>query len=269
MIKIFKNFAYFVLNLFSTFKYAGNGLTKVPKNKNSTVSDLFLWVKTEDRSTYFEFININYLINPIDPNLNINTAKFVFFDNNGLKFHETEIAYSKEGRNSINISSLLPTNYNGYGTFSCFHTNNTIFSKDSNTFIAERGYCGYSFQNNLHKSYVHGNLDAIANYKEDYEMLGNYNNKIYIYNLQYEFEPDINYEIFLTNPTKRPQKLRLFFSNNKSLDENIVINSKGSYKKLLFFNNKVKLKLAIESKMYMSRPIVFRYHYNSLDIFHG
>ena len=59
MIKIFKNYAYFVLNLFSTFKYAGNGLTKVPKNKNSTVSDLFLWVKTEDRSTYFEFININ------------------------------------------------------------------------------------------------------------------------------------------------------------------------------------------------------------------
>ena len=100
-------------------------------------------------------------------------------------------------------------------------------------------------------------------------MLGNYNNKIYIYNLQYEFEPDINYEIFFTNPTKRPQKLRLFFSNNKSLDENIVINSKGSYKKFLFFNNKVKLKLAIESKMYMARPIIFRYHDNSLDVFHG
>jgi hypothetical protein len=100
-------------------------------------------------------------------------------------------------------------------------------------------------------------------------MLGNYNKKTYFYNLQYEFLADINYEIIITNPTRNKQSITLNFTNLYDLDEKFTLNPRGALVKKIFFNENIKVKLIVKSNIYMARPIIFRYHDNSLDVFHG
>jgi hypothetical protein len=262
-------FGKFYLLFISTFKYAGGGLTKIPSNSQATISDLFLWRKDPNWSSFFELLDIKYLINPNDDINRESIAKFIFFNNFGEQIFEKNIAYSNEGRNTINISNILPENINGYGTFSCFHIISNTYLSGTKSFFAERGYCGYSRNDNICKSYVHGNLDAVAYNNSEIEMLGNYNKRTYFYNLQYEFVAGVNYEIILTNPTNKKQKITLNFINENSFDEIFTLNPRGSLVKKLFFKENIKVRLIVKSNIYMARPIIFRYHDNSLDVFHG
>ena len=268
--KAFKYFfAKFYLRFFSIFNFAGGGLTKIPSYPQATIRDLFLWRKDSDWSSFFELLDIKYLINP---NVDINresVSKFIFFNNFGEQIFEKNIAYSKEGRKTINISNILPESINGYGTFSCFHIISNSYLSETNSFYAERGYCGYSRNDNQCKSYVHGNLDAVAYNNSKIEMLGNYNKRTYFYNLQYEFLAGINYEIIITNPTRNKQKITLNFTNLNDLDEIFTLNARGSLVKRIFFKENIKVRLIVKSNLYMARPIIFRYHDNSLDVFHG
>lgn len=267
--KVKFKFNKYILSNFASYLYAYGGLTKVPFHSEAIISDLFLWRKDDTWSSFFELLDLNYLVNPDD---NINTksiAKFVFFDDLGNQIFVKDIAYSKEGRNTINISNILPDSINGYGTFACFHLLSNSYLNESKSFFAERGYCGYSRYNNLCKSYVHGNLDAIAYNNSIIEMLGNYNKRTYFYNLQYQFEAGINYEIILTNPTREKQIITLNFTNLKGLDEIFTLNSRGTIIKKIFFKENIKSRLIVKSNLYMARPIIFRHHDNSLDVFHG
>lgn len=267
--KVKYKFNKYFLSNFSNYLLAYDGLTKVPSSPKAIISDLFLWRKDTVWTTFFELLNINYLINPNDYNSSESYAKLLFFNQLGEKFLEQDISYSNEGRNTINISNLIPDNLNGFGTFSCIHLSNNLNIIENNSFIAERGYCGYSRNDSICKSYVHGNLDAISYDKSDIEMLGNYNKRTYFYNLQYEFKAGINYDIVLTNPTNNNQNITLNFINNNSFDQVYNIKPRGSIVKNIFFTNNLKVKLIIKSNIYMARPIIFRYHENSLDVFHG
>jgi hypothetical protein len=262
-------FGKFYILLIPIFKFAGGGLTKIPSNSQATISDLFLWRKDSDWTTFFELLDIKYLINPNDEINRDSFAKFIFFNNLGEQIFEKNIAYSKDGRNTLNITNILPDSINGFGTFSCFHIISNTYLSESNSFFAERGYCGYSRNDNNCKSYVHGNLDAIAYNNSEIEMLGNFNKRTYFYNLQYEFEAGINYEIIITNPTRKKQIITLNFTNLKNLDEMFTLNSRGSVVKKIIFKENIKCRLIIKSNLYMARPIIFRYHENSLDVFHG
>ena len=262
-------FGKFYIHLIPIFKFAGGGLTKIPSNSQATISDLFLWRKDSDWTTFFELLDIKYLINPNDEINRESFAKFIFFNNLGEQIFEKNITYSKDGRNTLNITNILPDSINGFGTFSCFHIISNTYLSESKSFFAERGYCGYSRNDNNCKSYVHGNLDAIAYNNPEIEMLGNFNKRTYFYNLQYEFEAGINYEIIITNPTRKKQIITLNFTNLNDLDEMIALNARGSLVKKISFKENIKCRLIVKSNLYMARPIIFRYHDNSLDVFHG
>jgi hypothetical protein len=262
-------FGRYYLILISKFKFAGGGLTSIPSNSEATISDLFLWRKDPNWSSFFELLDIKYLINPNDEINRESIAKFIFFNNFGEEIFEKNIYYSNEGRKTINISNILPDSINGYGTFSCFHITSNTYLNETKSFFAERGYCGYSRNDNICKSYVHGNLDAVAYNNSKIEMLGNYNKRTYFYNLQYEFLAGINYEIIITNPTRNKQSITLNFTNLNELDEIFTLNPRGSLVKKLFFKENIKVRLIVKSNIYMARPIIFRYHDNSLDVFHG
>jgi hypothetical protein len=262
-------FGKFYLRFISIFTFAGGGLTKIPSNSQATISDLFLWRKDPNWSSFFELLDIKYLINPNDDINRESISKFIFFNSFGEKILEKDISYSNEGRNTINISSILPDSINGYGTFSCFHIISKSYLSKTNSFFAERGYCGYSRNDNQCKSYVHGNLDAVAYNNSKIEMLGNYNKRTYFYNLQYEFSAGINYEIIITNPTRSKQTITLNFTNLKESDEIFTLNPRGSIVKKIFLKGNIKVRLIVKSNIYMARPIIFRYHDNSLDVFHG
>ena len=268
--KVLKHFFFkYYIIILSKLNYAGGGLTKIPSNPLATISDLFLWRKDKTWTSFFELLNISHLINPNDLITSQAIAKLVFFDNVGNQIFEKDIAYSNIDRITINISNILPDSINGYGTFACFHLYSNSFLNDSKSFIAERGYCGYSRNNNICKSYVHGNLDALAYDKTNIEMLGNYNKRTYFYNLQYEFQPLFNYEIVLTNPTNKNQDFTLTFVNNHSLDEEFNIKPRGSVIKKIYFEQNINVKLIVKSSIYMARPVIFRHHHDSLDVFHG
>jgi len=272
--KILKNILKYIyhnyyLFLITRFKIAGGGLTKIPSYSQATISDLFLWRKDSDWSSFFELLDIKYLINPNDDINRESSAKFIFFDRFGEKILEKDIYYSNDGRNTINISNILPESINGYGTFSCFHIISNTYLSETKSFFAERGYCGYSRNDNKCKSYVHGNLDAVAYNNSKIEMLGNYNKRTYFYNLQYEFLTGINYEIIITNPTRNKQIITLNFTNLNEFDEIFTLNPRGSLVKKIFFKENTKIRLIVKSNIYMARPIIFRYHDNSLDVFHG
>ena len=262
-------FAKFYLRFISIFNFAGGGLTRLPSNSQATISDLFLWRKDPNWSSFFELLDIKYLINPNDDINRESSAKFIFFDRFGEKFLEKDIYYSNDGRKTINISNILPESISGYGTFSCFHIISNTYLSETKSFFAERGYCGYSRNDNICKSYVHGNLDAVAYNNSEIEMLGNYNKRTYFYNLQYEFVVGINYEIIITNPTRNKQTITLNFTNLKELDEIFTLNPRGSLVKKILIKENIKIRLIVKSNIYMARPIIFRYHDNSLDVFHG
>ena len=262
-------FGRYYLILISKFKFAGGGLTSIPSNSEATISDLFLWRKDSNWSSFFELLDIVYLVNPIEDIKRESIARFIFFNNFGEEIFEKNISYSNEGRKTINISNILPDSINGYGTFSCFHITSNTYLYETKSFFAERGYCGYSRNDNICKSYVHGNLDAVAYNNSKIEMLGNYNKRTYFYNLQYEFLASINYEIIITNPTRNKQSITLNFTNLNELDEIFTLNPRGSLVKKLFFKENIKVRLIVKSNIYMARPIIFRYHDNSLDVFHG
>ena len=41
----------------------GQPLTKIPPSSNAAVSDLFIWRHTDEITTYFELLNLPYLLN--------------------------------------------------------------------------------------------------------------------------------------------------------------------------------------------------------------
>ncbi len=51
-----------------------------------------------------------------------------------------------------------------YGTFSIFHSHTPKEVTELGSFLTERGYVSYCYKGAPLRSYVHGNLDAIAQY---------------------------------------------------------------------------------------------------------
>jgi hypothetical protein len=256
-----------IVNFISKYVYNAKGLSIIPVNINSSISDLFIWRKDNEWDTFFELLDIQYLVNPIFQYNQTKQVKFIFFNHLGDCIFETTSNYEQNGRNTINISNILPHNINGYGTFACFHLNAKLTETDS--YITERGYSGFIRNKNSYKSYLHGNFDAIAlDENNNFQMLANYNKRTYIYKLQYEFKKGYNYDIFLTNGTNYKQNIKLFFTK-KEYNENIRLNVREVFLKQIFFTQDFIIKMEIESNIYMARPIIFRYHDNSLDVFHG
>ena len=51
------------------------------------------------------------------------------------------------GRQTIDVNSLIPGVYDGWGTYGCFHDTIPQAVLNSGFIIAERGYSGYEWRN--------------------------------------------------------------------------------------------------------------------------
>jgi hypothetical protein len=242
-------------------------LTKTPKTYRSVTSDLFLWRCNDNWNTYFELLDIAGLFGDKDNH----KIDIIFFDNNGIKFHQELISLFGFKRQRLDISKLLfslnklPSEY---GLFCIFHkkTPNTV--SQTGSFIAERGYSSYQYKNAPLSSYVHGNIDAIDS---SMKLLGGtsfYNRN---YNLQYLFEPKKSYEICLINPSEKIKKIEFSLENPISKMKSI---QKIKLKPLEIFMMPIKdlnneCFVSIRSKMIMARPLVFCFENENFDVFHG
>ena len=260
-----------LLALIKKREFLAEGLTRVPAVKESVISDLFIWRKTDEWRTFFELLDINKLINPNYQDIGNNYATFVFYDHTGGEIGRQKVPV-KPGRQTVDVSSMLSDGCKGWGTYACFHGKIPEAVSESGSFIAERGYSGYEWKNIGSRGYVHGNLDAIAMSTKGIEMLGTSWKDKLIYQLQHELTGPATYEFALVNPTQKKQKVEFVTKNifqNIESHQETTLSSRASIVKRVELQEGEKLQFAIQSKMYMARPVVFRLQSHSMDVFHG
>ena len=251
----------------------GISITKTPL-KGSVVSDLFPLRIEDNWNTFFELLNYQQILNPEDQNIECVTVEIKFYDKEGIFLKTHKIKTNNKLKQTLNLKEISnQLGINNDGVFVVFHQNDTPWISEQKSFLAERGYIG--FENgtlgNI-KSFIHGNLDAISQSKKGKErLLGNTSFLNKEYHLQLDLLYKFTYELFWVNPSNKSQYLKIV-ERRHTKDKLTVfkIPPKG-IKSLLIVknNNKENTKIIIKSKLYMARPVVFKYMENSFDVFHG
>ena len=245
-------------------------LTQVPLNPGAPVSDLFIWRNSDDWETFFELINLPALFNEFENPKHACTL--VIFNSKGQKFLEKTIKIIPGRRFTLELSKLIDRNIGEEGTFSIFHSHTPQHLISIGAHIAERGYVSYRFRRHPIRSYVHGNLDAIALLaNQSLQLLGGQSILSRKYNLQYSFEKPNRFELGIVNPTPKKQKIDcLVLSKEDTLIESQQVNlpSRGCHFFRIIPEHKQQ-RIVISSKLVMGRPLVYRFHNKTLDVFHG
>jgi len=245
----------------------GQSLTKKPVNPKSAISDLFIWRYNKNWNTYFELLDLASLFGDKDRH----QVEIIFFNNKGEKFHQESIELSGLCRQVLDISKLLSALKqlpSDYGTFCIFHKKVPHSVLKFQSFITERGYISYQYKNAPLRSYVHGNLDAIDDSLTPLGGSSLFNRQ---YNLQYLLTPDKKYELALINASSINKKIKfkiVEFNNSVQIKESITLVPKQVFVfPIKDLSNPIRL--IVESKMIMARPVVFCFSNNNMDVFHG
>jgi hypothetical protein len=245
----------------------GQSLTKKPINRQSAISDLFIWRYNKNWNTYFELLDLASLFGE----KGWHQADIIFFNNKGEKFYQQSIELSGLCRQTLDISKLLSALKqlpSDYGTFCIFHTKIPHSVLKLQSFIAERGYISYQYKNAPLRSYVHGNLDVID---DSLTLLGGSSFFNRHYNLQYLLMPDKKYEIALINASSINKNIKfkiVEFNNSVQIKESITLQPKQVFV-LPIKDLSNPSRLIVESKMIMARPVVFCFGDDNMDVFHG
>lgn len=245
-------------------------LTKIPKDKSTKISDLFIWRHSKNWQTFFELLDMPALFGSQQQH----SANIVFFDQNGEQFYQESIGLTSYKRQTICLLDFIgKTKHQGtYGTFCIFHQQTPEIITELDSFITERGYLSYRYNNVALRSFVHGNFDAIGQEKDIMTLLGGRSFLKREYRLQYIFLPQNQYEIALVNTSTKTQKPQLFIKD--ATTQKIIEKIQASIKPKAVFicaipNAPNPTRLVIKSKMIMARPVVFDYSDDKMNVFHG
>ena len=248
-------------------------LTARPHDLNAPISDLFVWRNSAEWQTSFELIDIPRLF--VDSKDDINTVvRFVFFDNSGHQFLSEEIVVLPAMRQTIHLASYLRGINEEMGTFAVFHKSVPLAISSMGSYLAERGYVSYRYQGAPLRSYVHGNLDAIAqNANGQLQALGSSSFFQREYRLQFELTPGSQYQLCIVNPTASEQKCvgkLVSINGRRLLCSHSFKLAPGGIGELTFQSEVTELaRVIIESHIIMARPLVFNIQNFKMDVFHG
>jgi len=246
-------------------------LTRIP-DYNSSISDLFLWRRGEDWSTVFELINMPGIITgDIEAE---SPVELQAFDSAGKSIVIKKFNLQGAFRHQIEFDELFKDIDGQYGTFAIFHEAIPAQLQESGSFLAERGYTGYRFQQAPIFNYAHGNLDAVAR-----ELNGNTSRlesdsmlpRSYV--LQYEFNPDGQNELALVNASSKGKKITFYvesMASGRVLAEFAeLIPAGGCVLKNLHQVAEESFRIRIRSRLVMARPLIFVGNEHYRDAFHG
>lgn len=248
-------------------------LTKVPSRPGAPVSDLFVWINNADWQTCFELMDIPGLFDGPDSGEEA-TVIFFFFDAKGEKLKTVELRAHKNARYCVNLSEHLTDVAETHGTFCVFHAFTPAAVSYLGSFVAERGYVSYRYRNAGLRSYVHGNLDAVALIDgTNLEMLGSNSFLRRTFNLQCAITGDAEYKLVLVNPTSKTQMIESALhdaDNGKLTDEwRVELSPRACHIFDIPFSPDITRLARIRSHLVMARPVVFRISNQKLDVFHG
>jgi len=246
-------------------------LTKGPEEVGAPVSDLFLWRVSPLWNTYFELINTPKLIDTESGNCQ--SVYFYFLDLHGSIIKKMTVSLDGNLHKRIDLAPMVSDIDVDAGTFCVFHSDIPESVTLAGSYIAERGYVSYQYNNSTVRSYVHGNLDAVSlmndgalNFLEARSLLRR------DYYLQHPLEPGYKYEIVLINPSQSKQKVecRIIDIDKNEVEMDLIKLGSGAGHIFKFDINSTQIcRLHIQSHLVMARPLVFKFFNNSLDVFHG
>lgn len=248
----------------------GQSLTKKPQTESAVISDLFVWRAGKNYQTFFELLDMPTLFGEQDKHF----VDIVFFNQAGDEIHTSQVDLLGLNRQKIDISNMVKSlNLDDeLGTFAIFHSKTPSAVIQGDSFITERGYVAYQYENTPLLNYVHGNYDAIAKTDKNLELLGGSGILARQYSLQFVFLPDSRYELAMVNTCKSAKKLTfktISALSGKLIDkQTVVIQPRALF---VFSTDNViePSQVEISSTMVMARPVVFAYNNNKLDVFHG
>ena len=246
-------------------------LTHPPALATSPISDLFVWRSSPEWQTFFELIDIPALFE--DDSL-LRHVTLVFFDVNGRRISERKVYLQANRRQTLDISSMVGRAQGETGTFAVFHSTTPASITNLGSFLAERGYVSYHYRDSPLRAYVHGNLDATAQSSEGaLQLLGGTSLLRRSYNLQHELQAGVVYELGLVNPTVNSQrctcKLISVLSGKITSVQALNVPPGGIQLVTIPAGESGTVRLVIESRLVMARPLVFRIQNLKLDVFHG
>ena len=249
-------------------------LSAKPTNLSDPVSDLFVWRHLGDWKTYFDLYDIGSFYSQTGAKDKVN-VKIIFYNPLGRKIKECEINLKHNQNKCIEISSFLVDEKHLFGTFAVFHSNIPGSFSKYNSYITERGYTSYKYQNNQIRHYVHGNSDAVSISNNLSYLLGASSFLKREYRLQFNLTSAEKYEFLIVNYTTKKQKVTFAFiditTNNKITVKDYSINPNGCCLCDSLIKYDGNFRLVISSALIMARPIVFRYGQKRsfFDVFHG
>jgi len=254
------------------FMFINKNLTKIPLENTAVISDLFPIKKGDDWHTEFELLNVSGLIMGDNNESKPYVVNFYFFGSTGNLLGNRSVTVENIGRKTIKLSELMIGEIKEAATFSVFHP--PIYDKTdmAGSFLAERGYTGYEYQNLGVKGYVHGNLDAVALVRGEVQPLANSGSIPRFYTVQHCLRGPAKYEFVFTNPTSEKMKITPNIRLNKKnwlAKESFIMNSLGSHTFTVDIKENEKAYVRFKSKLYLGRPVVFRISNDSMDVFHG
>lgn len=249
--------------------HAPQGLTLRPSDGEAVISDLFLWRQDDGWKTFFELLDIFTLVKPEDVP-GERAVTLMIFDRFGQTVSEQKLLVNPGGRQTVSISDLVPRTIGEYGTFACFHLEHKPSTLSKQIFITERGYCGYARSKDGPRSYVHGNLDAVAWGSLGIEQIGAPGLLASTYRLQVLIEPEATYELSFVNPSKKVQRLKITqegpglreMRTLRLLPRQSALVDLGKWRP----GNAI---VSIRSRLPMARPLVFFRQGDAFDVFHG
>lgn len=248
-------------------------LTIKPANFSTPISDLFIWRNSSDWQTSFELIDISGLFADRAKDLS-GAVELIMFDSSGHQLLSKELNILPSFRQTIDLASYLNGISETVGTFAVFHKQVPLTLSTMGSYLAERGYVSYRYQKAPLRSYVHGNLDAIArNINGQLQMLGCSSFFQREYRLQFVITPESHYQLCIVNPTSSLQRCegRLISINGEKLIHLYTFQLDPGAIHVLDLKGEVTEpgRMVIESHMVMARPLVFRIQNIKMDVFHG
>lgn len=260
-----------LIRKFRYLLYIPRKVTKVPKNHESVISDLFCIRDDRSWETFFELLDVVSLIEGISGEHPNKGVSMFFFDKNGNKVSERFVPFGRNARKTIKIDKdFIGTST--ASTFAVFHQPSISKESLKGSYLAERGYCGYKRIDSPIRGYVHGNLDAVAYSYQGLELLGNQGFLSRYYQVQHPLRGDAEYEFFLTNPSKKKAPVTFQIWSEKSgwrTHQSFILPPGGCcLSKVKSIHSEVQF-VRVKSRFYLGRPVVFRNQANSFDVFHG
>jgi hypothetical protein len=246
-------------------------LTHLPAHANAPISDLFVWRNSTDWTTYFELMDIPSLFE--DDTLPRHVT-LVFFDSGGRRISEQKVGMQANCRQTLDISSMVGRAHGGTGTFAVFHSTTPAGITRLGSFLAERGYVSYRYRDSPLRAYVHGNFDAVGRVEDGrMQLLGGTSFLCREYSLQHELQPGVAYELGMVNPTTSAQrctyKMVSVLSGKIKSVQVVNVPPGGIQLVAVPVDESGSVRLVIESRLVMARPLVFRIQNLKMDVFHG